>query len=31
VAGFWRALDDHVQGTLTAFTVADLARARSLP
>lgn len=31
VAGFWRALDDHVQGTLTAFSVADLARARSLP
>lgn len=28
---FWRALDDQVQGTLTAFSVADLALARSLP
>jgi hypothetical protein len=31
VAGFWRALNDHVQGTLTTFTVADLAGARTLP
>ena len=31
VDGFWQALDDHVQATLTAFTVADLAGARSLP
>jgi Rrf2 family protein len=30
VDGFWRALDDHVQVTLTTFTVADLALARSL-
>jgi Rrf2 family protein len=31
VARFWQALDDHVQGTLTAFTVADLAEDRMLP
>ncbi len=31
VDNFWQALDDHVQGTLTAFSVADLAVARSLP
>ena len=31
VDSFWQALDDHVQGTLTAFTLADLARARPLP
>ncbi|HXQ61212.1 MAG TPA: Rrf2 family transcriptional regulator [Acidimicrobiales bacterium] len=31
VDDFWQALDDHVQETLTAFTVADLARARALP
>lgn len=31
VDSFWQALDDHVQGTLTAFSVADLALARSLP
>jgi Rrf2 family protein len=31
VARFWQALDDHVQGTLTAFTVADLAEDRTLP
>ena len=31
VNGFWRALDDHIQGTLSAFTVADLARGRPLP
>jgi Rrf2 family protein len=30
VDSFWQALDDHVQGTLTAFSVADLALARSL-
>jgi Rrf2 family protein len=30
VAVFWRALDDHVQGTLTEFSVADLARSRTL-
>jgi Rrf2 family protein len=28
VAGFWRALDDQVQNTLTAFTLADLTAAR---
>jgi Rrf2 family protein len=31
VARFWQALDDHVQGTLTAFSVADLAEDRTLP
>jgi Rrf2 family protein len=31
VDGFWRALDDLVQGTLTTFTVADLASARLFP
>jgi Rrf2 family protein len=31
VARFWQALNDHVQGTLTAFTVADLAEDRTLP
>jgi DNA-binding IscR family transcriptional regulator len=30
VDSFWQALDDHVQGTLTGFSVADLAVARSL-
>ena len=29
VNDFWRALDDHIQSTLTAFTVADLVRGRS--
>ncbi len=28
VAGFWQALDDQVQNTLTAFTLADLTAAR---
>jgi len=31
VARFWQVLDDRVQGTLTAFTVADLAEDRVLP
>lgn len=31
VADFWQALDERVQATLTAFTVADLAGARALP
>jgi Rrf2 family protein len=30
VDGFWQSLDDHVQVTLTTFTVADLALARTL-
>jgi Rrf2 family cysteine metabolism transcriptional repressor len=30
VEDFWHALDEHVQGILAAFTVADLARARAL-
>jgi Rrf2 family protein len=31
VGDFWQALDERIQATLTAFTVADLAGARSLP
>ena len=31
VGDFWQALDQRVQATLTAFTVADLAGARALP
>jgi Rrf2 family protein len=31
VDDFWQALDERVQATLTAFTVADLAGARALP
>jgi Rrf2 family protein len=31
VGDFWQALDERVQATLTAFTVADLAGARALP
>src|SRR3984957_10204008 len=30
VAGFWQALDGHIQGTLATFTVADLAAERGL-
>ncbi|MGA2519561.1 MAG: Rrf2 family transcriptional regulator [Acidimicrobiales bacterium] len=30
VAGFWQALDEYVQGTLDAFTVADLAASRMI-
>jgi Rrf2 family protein len=31
VDGFWRALDEQLQGMLSEFTVADLAGARPLP